>query len=67
MGGGRVVCPGHVKKTPLSSSPSLSGDDSVSTHQHYAAQMLLHCLELQSSDQPNWELLLISYCLCVSD
>lgn len=33
--------------------------------QHTPAQMLLHCLEHWISDQPNWELLLISYCLCV--
>ena len=51
----------------VSLSLSLSGEASVSTHQRSAAQMLLHCLEHQSPDQPNWELLLISYCLCVSD
>lgn len=55
--------------TQLSTTPPflLSGDAFVSTRQHSAAQMLLHCLEHQSPDQPNWELLLISHCLCVSD
>lgn len=70
--GGKVVCPGHVKTptTPplfLFLSRSASGDASVSIQQHSAAQMLLHCLELRSPAQPNWELLLISYCLCASD
>lgn len=66
---GKVVRPGHVKTPPLSLSLSLSlsGEVSVNAHQHLAAQMLLHCLQHQSPDQTNWELLLISYCLCVSD
>lgn len=34
----------------------VAGGASVSTAQHSAAQMLLHCLERRSPDQPNWEL-----------
>lgn len=62
-----TALPTPPRALSLSYSLSLSGEASVSTQQHSAAQMLLHCLEHQSPDQPNWELLLISYCLCVSD
>lgn len=61
------TCEDTTNTPTLSLSLSFSGEASVSTHQRSAAQMLLHCLEHQSPDQPNWELLLISYCLCVSD